>query len=66
MTQVNRHFAFGMEIRSDLVLPELSIRQEEGAIDACVEIKRSDHTQWPELEASPHGTPTVDLAPRSP
>lgn len=63
MTQVNRYVAFGMEIRSDLVLPELSIRQEEGSIDPRVEIKRSDHTQWPELEASPHGTPTVDLAP---
>ena len=45
MTQVNRYVAFGMEICSDLVMPELSIKQEEGSIDPCVEIKSSDHTQ---------------------
>ena len=62
MTQVNRYVAFGMEIRSELVLPELPIRQEEGSIDPCVEIKRSDHTEWPLSEASPT-TPPLGLSP---
>jgi hypothetical protein len=62
MTQGNRYFPFGMEVRSDLVLPELPTIHE-GNIDTCVEIKTCDHTRWPELVANAHSTPCVDLAP---
>ena len=62
MTPVNRYVAFRMEISSDLVLPELSIRQGEESVDPCIEIKRSDHTLWPLSEASPT-TPPLGLSP---
>jgi hypothetical protein len=57
MTQVNRHFAFGMQIRSELVLPKLSITQEEGSVDPCFEIKRSDQGEKNETKPTHHHLP---------
>ncbi|QNI55395.1 hypothetical protein SynBIOSE41_02908 [Synechococcus sp. BIOS-E4-1] len=58
----HRYRAFGAELSSDLVLPELTA--SESASDSQVQIQRGDHEQWPELDSSPHSTPTLQLAPQ--
>ena len=58
----HRYSAFGAEISSDLVFPEL--QTSDAASDVLVQIQQGDHEQWPSLEPSPHSTPTVQLAPQ--
>ena len=57
--------ALGMHLESTLVLPEL-IPADSVAItssEPLVEIVEADHQQWPELQASPHSTACLQLAP---
>ena len=61
MPGLNRYSAFGLQIASDLVLPELATAY--GATAPSVSIRAGDHSQWPPLETSPHSTPTLQLAP---
>ena len=62
MKKHHRYLALGAEISSDLVLPEL---QPSDLISAAlVQIQQGDHEQWPNIEPSPHSTPTLQLAPQ--
>ncbi len=58
----HRYCAFGAEISSDLVLPEL--QPSDSASDALLQIQQGDHEQWPSFEPSPHSTPILQLAPQ--
>ena len=62
LTKPHRYCAFGAEISSDLVLPEL--QSSDSVSDAQVQIQAGDHEQWPSFEQSPHSTPTLQLAPQ--
>ena len=62
LTKLHRYSAFGAEISSDLVFPEL--QTSDSASDALVQIQQGDHEQWPSLEPSPHSTPAMQLAPQ--
>ena len=62
MNKPHRYRALGAELSSDLVLPELTL--SESASHAQVQIQQGNHEQWPELEPSPHSTPTLQLAPQ--
>ena len=62
LDKTHRYCAFGAEISSDLVLPELSV--SDSASDVLVQIQQGDHDQWPSLEPSPHSTPTLQLSPQ--
>ena len=58
--------ALGLYLESTLVLPEL-MSVDSVAItgsEPLVEIVEAYHQQWPTLEASPHSTPTLQLAPQ--
>lgn len=61
MAELTCYRAFGLEINSDLVLPELPTRT--GLTTPTVGIQSGDHSEWPALDASPHSTPTLQLAP---
>ena len=62
MKKHHRYLALGAEISSDLVLPEL---QPSDLISAAlVQIQQGDHEQWPNIEPSPHSTPTLQLSPQ--
>ena len=56
--------ALGMHLETSLVLPELI--RAEGSVEheSLVQLVEADHQQWPELQASPHSTPTLQLAPQ--
>ena len=62
MNKPHRYRALGAELSSDLVLPELTL--SESTSHAQVQVQQGDHEQWPELEPSPHSTPTLQLAPQ--
>ena len=61
-----RYQAFGMQLSTSLALPELMPANDVALIgsDALVELLEADHKQWPTLQASPHSTPTLQLAPQ--
>ena len=58
--------AFGMLLSSSLALPELMPADSIplAGSEPLVELVEADHQQWPELQASPHSTPTSQLAPQ--
>ena len=58
----HRYCALGAEISSDLVLPEL--QPSDPISEGLVQIQQGDHKQWPNIEPSPHSTPTLQLAPQ--
>jgi len=45
LDKTHRYRAFGAEINSDLVLPELTVSESES--DALVQIQQGDYGQWP-------------------
>jgi hypothetical protein len=63
---VYRHSAFGLRIRSDLQLPELtrdlSAATLEGGTAPEITIAEASHHDWPVIQASPHSTPTLAMA----
>ena len=59
--------AFGMLLSSpSLALPELmpATAVAPSGSESLVELVEADHQQWPTLQASPHSTPTLQLAPQ--
>jgi hypothetical protein len=64
---LHRHCAFGRGIRSDLRLPELAqdlvAATLDGGVAPEIRIAESNHHDWPSIEANPHDTPTLVLAP---
>ena len=56
--------ALGMHLESRLVLPELIQAAPAVKREALVQVVEADHRHWPELQASPHSTPTLQLAPQ--
>ena len=58
--------AFGMLLSSSLALPELmpATAVAPSGSNSLVELVEADHRQWPTLQASPHSTPTLQLAPQ--
>ena len=56
--------ALGMHLESTLVLPELIQAAPAVEREALVQVVEADHRDWPTLEASPHSTPTLQLAPK--
>ena len=56
--------ALGMHLETTLVLPELIQSAPSVEHEPLVEVVEADHQQWPELQASPHSTPTLQLAPQ--
>ena len=65
---LQRFTAFGLRIRSDLHLPELLQDHSPEALGEIasiqeVSIAESSHRDWPPLDASPHGTSTLAMAP---
>ena len=56
--------ALGMHLESRLVLPELIQAAPSVEREALVQVVEADHQQWPELQVSPHSTPTLQLAPQ--
>ncbi|WP_186500669.1 hypothetical protein [Synechococcus sp. A15-60] len=58
--------AFGMLLSSSLALPELMPADAVPLTgsEPLVQLVEADHQQWPELQASPHSTPTLQLAPQ--
>ena len=56
--------ALGMHLETSLVLPELIRAEESVERESLVKLVEADHQQWPELQASPHSTPTLQLAPQ--
>jgi hypothetical protein len=61
MPPPNRYSAFGMEISSDLGLPELPLTAAVG--EPSVWIQAGDREHWPQIVPSPHSTPTLQIAP---
>jgi len=51
--------ALGMHLESRLVLPELIQAAPSVEHERLVQVVEADHQQWPELQASPHNTPTL-------
>ena len=51
--------ALGMHFETTLVLPELIQAAPSVEREALVQLVEADHQQWPELQASPHSTPTL-------
>ena len=64
---LHRYYAFGLGIRSDLQLPELardlSAATLDGGVVPEITIAEGSHHDWPSIEASPHSTPTLAMAP---
>ena len=56
--------ALGMHLETTLVLPELIQSAPSVEHEPLVQVVEADHQQWPELQASPHSTPTLQLAPQ--
>ena len=56
--------ALGMHLESRLVLPELIQAAPSVEHEPLVQVVEADHRDWPTLEASPHSTPTLQLAPQ--
>ena len=56
--------ALGMHLESRLVLPELIQAAPSVEREALVQVVEADHRHWPELQASPHSTPTLQLVPQ--
>lgn len=55
--------AFGLEISSDLKLPELPLARSLDPSPELVSIRAANHQDWPPLQASPHSSATVQMAP---
>jgi len=64
---LHRHYAFGLGIRSDLQLPELAQDLLAATLDGGavpeITIDEGSHHDWPEIQPSPHSTPTLVMAP---
>ena len=56
--------SLGMHLEISLVLPELIQSAPSVECEALVQLVEADHQQWPDLEVSPHSTPTLQLAPQ--
>ena len=56
--------ALGMHLESRLVLPELIQAAPSVERELLVQVVEADHREWPTLQASPHSTPTLQLAPQ--
>ena len=56
--------ALGMLLETTLVLPELIRAEESVERESLVQVVEADHRQWPTLQASPHSTPMLQLAPQ--
>ena len=56
--------ALGMHLETSLVLPELIQAAPSVERESLVQLVEADHRQWPMLQASPHSTPTLKLAPQ--
>ena len=56
--------ALGMHLETLLVLPELIRAEESVERESLVQLVEADHQQWPDLQASPYSTPTLQLAPQ--
>ena len=57
----HRYHSHGLEIESDLVLPEFP--KSSSNAQPKLTIHQSLHGQWPELRPSPHSTPSLQLSP---
>jgi len=61
---VARYSAFGLEICSDLQLPEFRpLLATTSGLQETISIAACSHTEWPPLQASPHSTPMLQMAP---
>ena len=60
-----RYQAFGMQLSTQLALPELMPATADPftGSDSLVELLEADHQQWPALQPSSHSTAFVRLAP---
>jgi len=56
--------ALGMHLETTLVLPELIQAAPSLERESLVQVVEADHRQWPTLQASPHSTPSLRLAPQ--
>ena len=56
--------ALGMHLETTLVLPELIQAAPSVERELLVQVVEADHREWPTLQASPHSTPTLQLAPQ--
>ena len=54
--------ALGMHLETTLVLPELIQAAPSVEREPLVQVVEADHREWPTLQASPHSTPTLQLA----
>jgi len=57
---VNKYFAFGLKICSDLALPELLEHKSDAGFNQ-VNIATSNRHNWPPIKASEHSTQTVQM-----
>lgn len=60
---VSRYAAFGLEICSDLRLLELAPLLATSGLQEAITIAASSHAEWPPLQASPHSTSMLQMAP---
>lgn len=54
--------AFGLNILSDMLLPELPVHASTDLNPAAVRIMASSHEGWPSLVANEHSTPLLQMA----
>jgi hypothetical protein len=64
---LHRYTAFGLGIRSDLQLSELTqdlaTANLTGGVVPEITIDEGSHHDWPAIEPSPHSTPTLSMLP---
>jgi len=56
--------ALGMHLETTLVFPELIQAAPSVECESPVQVVEADHRYWPSLQAGPHSTPTLQLAPQ--
>ena len=56
--------ALGMHLETTLLLPDLIQVAPSVEREPLVQVVEADYREWPTLLASPHSTPTLQLAPQ--
>ena len=63
LTTYQHHYeAFGLNILSDMLLPELPVHAGTDLSPLAVHIAASNHEDWPPLVANEHSTPSLQMA----